>query len=120
MRGKHPKCQSKAWILTIRIQPMRIRIEGNPHVHVEARRAVANEVPPIDSRPEQPLSRFSACRWLHVGHAHSLTPNRSESTSSRHRRSDRGVHEEHRNHCQCDDRGEDGGNSGALAYDQGA
>ncbi|WP_189238602.1 hypothetical protein [Planomonospora parontospora] len=46
--------------------------EGDTHVHVEARWAVANKIPPLDIGPEQPSSRVGIRSGSHLVHVLSL------------------------------------------------
>jgi hypothetical protein len=59
------ECSAKGKIFSFR----RILGEGDTHVHVEAWWAVANKIPPINIRPEQPLRCFPGCRGSYLGHA---------------------------------------------------
>jgi hypothetical protein len=55
--------------------------KGDAHIHVEARWAVANKIPPINIRPEQPLRCVRVCSGLYPRHAFSLALHRAAANA---------------------------------------
>jgi hypothetical protein len=66
------ECCAKGRLFSSLVDTIRIMGKGDTHIHVEAWWAVANEIPPISMRPEQPSRCVRVCSGSDLRHVCSL------------------------------------------------